>query len=177
MYCTLYKARLSCFDDRERQRHKNGWMPCKPSGALCPDQKIADKEDKEIKMDECHVSWRAFCVHIGESKIKKKKNLHCAQQIIGCADWRSKQNNVAEIFWPAYHNIHCPVKSQCFQTRVLLICCFVICCFESEHARWAWLKMSLQQFDKHILCTEQARKSSEDTHFTGYARFEKVWAR
>ena len=24
---------------------------------------------------------------------------------------------------------------------------------------------------------EQARKSSEDTHFTGYARFEKVWAR
>ena len=24
---------------------------------------------------------------------------------------------------------------------------------------------------------KQARKSSEDTHFTGYARFEKVWAR
>ena len=23
---------------------------------------------------------------------------------------------------------------------------------------------------------KQARKSSEDTHFTGYARFEKVWA-
>ena len=23
---------------------------------------------------------------------------------------------------------------------------------------------------------EQARKSSEDTHFTEYARFEKVWA-
>ena len=24
--------------------------------------------------------------------------------------------------------------------------------------------------------SKQARKSSEDTHFTGYARFEKVWA-
>ena len=27
-----------------------------------------------------------------------------------------------------------------------------------------------------ILIIEQARKSSEDTHFTEYARFEKVWA-
>ena len=30
---------------------------------------------------------------------------------------------------------------------------------------------------KVILFKKQARKSSEDTHFTGYARFEKVWAR
>ena len=28
----------------------------------------------------------------------------------------------------------------------------------------------------HLNSSKQARKSSEDTHFTGYARFEKVWA-
>ena len=34
-------------------------------------------------------------------------------------------------------------------------------------------------FPPHIKITikiKQARKSSEDTHFTEYARFEKVWA-
>ena len=35
--------------------------------------------------------------------------------------------------------------------------------------------IKLQQ--QQASCTKQARKSSEDTHFTGYARFEKVWAR
>ena len=38
------------------------------------------------------------------------------------------------------------------------------------------------QFDTNIydfvsIGIKQALKSSEDTHFTGYARFEKVWAR
>ena len=47
--------------------------------------------------------------------------------------------------------------------------------FEATHGRavkGARLIMNLR-----VPGFEQARKSSEDTHFTGYARFEKVWAR
>ena len=52
-------------------------MPCKPSGALCPDQKIADKEDKEIKMDEGCVSRRALCPYRGIEDKDKEKSALC----------------------------------------------------------------------------------------------------
>ena len=34
----------------------------------------------------------------------------------------------------------------------------------------------LRKFEAEVLSEKQARKSSEDTHFTEYAWFEKVWA-
>ena len=42
--------------------------------------------------------------------------------------------------------------------------------------------MAVLEFNRHSgqgseeVGNKQARKSSEDTHFTEYARFEKVWA-
>ena len=41
---------------------------------------------------------------------------------------------------------------------------------------WAEFLRSKGQMHYTLIVYKQARKSSEDTHFTGYARFEKVWA-
>ena len=40
-----------------------------------------------------------------------------------------------------------------------------------------WRNKLINFPDYSLVHKKQARKSSEDTHFTGYARFEKVWAR
>ena len=48
-------------------------------------------------------------------------------------------------------------------SQALILFCLIAQSCPSNDSKWYQRK--------------QARKSSEDTHFTGYARFEKVWAR
>ena len=52
--------------------------------------------------------------------------------------------------------------------------------FQNKHDRLhtVWLALQFKEMEGKNASeqSKQARKSSEDTHFTGYARFEKVWA-